>query len=81
MVKGRKGLLIVILKEKINVDKLPADLRVYISKYDLYLWYRRKVGSHILASFAPPLHTESGTGLQTITELVGTFEVRGLFGP
>ena len=33
MVNGRKDLLIVILKEKINVDRLPADLRVYISKY------------------------------------------------
>ena len=33
MVKGRKDLLIVILKEKINVDKLPADLRVYIRKF------------------------------------------------
>ena len=33
MVKGKKDLLIVILKEKINVDRLPADLRVYISKY------------------------------------------------
>ena len=33
MVNGRKDLLIVILKEKINVDKLPVDLRVYISKY------------------------------------------------
>ena len=32
MVKGRKDLLIVILKENINVKKLPADLRVYISK-------------------------------------------------
>ena len=32
MVKGRKDLLIVILKEKINIDKLPADLRVYIRK-------------------------------------------------
>ena len=32
MVKGRKDLLIVILKEKINVDKLPPNLRVYISK-------------------------------------------------
>ena len=35
MVKGRKDLLIVILKEKINIDKLPADLRVYIRKYNL----------------------------------------------
>ena len=33
MVNGRKDLLIVILKEKINVNKLPPDLRVYISKY------------------------------------------------
>ena len=33
MVNGRNDLLIVILKEKINVDKLPPDLRVYISKY------------------------------------------------
>ena len=33
MVKGRKDLLIVILKEKINVDRLPADLRAYIRKY------------------------------------------------
>ena len=33
MVKGRKDLLIVILKEKINIDKLPADLRVYIRKF------------------------------------------------
>ena len=33
MVKGRKDLLIVILKEKINVGKLPAALRVYISKF------------------------------------------------
>ena len=32
MVKGRKDLLIVILKENINVDKLPADLRVYVRK-------------------------------------------------
>ena len=33
MVKGRRNLLIVILKEKINVEKLPADLRVYIRKF------------------------------------------------
>ena len=32
MVNGRKDLLIVILKEKINVDKLPPDLRTYIRK-------------------------------------------------
>ena len=32
VVKGRKDLLIVILKEKINLDKLPADLKTYISK-------------------------------------------------
>ena len=36
MVKGRKDLLIVILKENINVDKLPADLRVYIRKYTCF---------------------------------------------
>ena len=34
MVNGRKDLLIVILKEKIDVDKLPADLRVYIRTFD-----------------------------------------------
>ena len=33
MVKGRKDLLIVILKEKIKVEKLPPDLRVYISNF------------------------------------------------
>ena len=33
MVKGRKDLLIAILKEKINVQKLPANLRVYIRKF------------------------------------------------
>ena len=33
MVNGRKDLLIVILKEKINVDRLPADLRPYLSKF------------------------------------------------
>ena len=33
MVNGKKDLLIVILKEKINVDRLPADLRAYIRKY------------------------------------------------
>ena len=33
MVKGRKDLLIIILKKKINVDKLPPDLRAYISKH------------------------------------------------
>ena len=33
MVNGRKDLLIVILKEKINVDKLPPDLRPYLSKF------------------------------------------------
>ena len=32
VVKGRKDLLIVILKKKINLDKLPADLKTYISK-------------------------------------------------
>ena len=32
VVNGRTDLLIVILKEKINVEKLPADLRPYISK-------------------------------------------------
>ena len=37
MVKGRKDLLIVILKEKINVDKLPADLRVYIRKFTTFM--------------------------------------------
>ena len=35
MVNGRKDLLIVILKENINVDRLPADLRVYIRKLQL----------------------------------------------
>ena len=34
---GRKDLLIVILKEQINVTKLPPDLRAYISKIcDIY---------------------------------------------
>ena len=33
MVNGRKDLLIVILKENINVDRLPADLRPYIREY------------------------------------------------
>ena len=33
VVNGRKDLLIVILKEKINAEKLPADLRVYIRKF------------------------------------------------
>ena len=33
MVKGRKDLLIVILKEKINEEKLPPNLRVYIRKF------------------------------------------------
>ena len=32
VVNGRKDLLIVIQKENINVDKLPPDLRPYISK-------------------------------------------------
>ena len=32
MVNGRKDLLIVILKERIEVDRLPADLRPYIRK-------------------------------------------------
>ena len=32
VVNGRKDLLIVIMKEKINVDKLPANLRPYIRK-------------------------------------------------
>ena len=30
VVNGRKDLLIVILKEKINVEKLPVNLRPYI---------------------------------------------------
>ena len=34
---GRKDLLIVILKEKINVEKLPPDLRAYISKFISFL--------------------------------------------
>ena len=33
VVNGRKDLLIVILKEKINVEKLPPDLRPYIRKF------------------------------------------------
>ena len=33
VVEGKKDLLIVILKEKINVDRLPANLRVYIRKF------------------------------------------------
>ena len=33
MVNGRKDLLIVILKEKINVDRLPPDLRPYIRRF------------------------------------------------
>ena len=37
VVNGRKDLLIVIQKEKINVSKLPPDLRPYISKYCLVL--------------------------------------------
>ena len=37
MAKGRKDLLIVILKEKINVQKLPPDLRVYISKFTNFM--------------------------------------------
>ena len=38
VVNGRKDLLIVILKEKINVDKLPEELKPYIRKFtNLYL--------------------------------------------
>ena len=37
MVKGRRNLLIVTLKEKINVEKLPADLRVYIRKFTRFM--------------------------------------------
>ena len=33
MVNGRKELLIVILKEKINVEKLPRDFRPYIREF------------------------------------------------
>ena len=33
MVNGRKDLLIVILKEKINVDRLSPDLRPYIRRF------------------------------------------------
>ena len=33
VVHGRKDLLIIILKEKMNLDNLPQDLRTYISKY------------------------------------------------
>ena len=33
VVEGRKDLLIVILKEKINVEKLPPDLRPYIRRF------------------------------------------------
>ena len=33
MVNGRKDLLIVILKERINADRLPPDLRPYLSKF------------------------------------------------
>ena len=36
MVKGRQDLLIVIMKEKINVEKLPPNLRVYIRKFVSY---------------------------------------------
>ena len=38
MVNGRKDLLIVILKKKINVEKLPPDLKPYIRKFaNVYL--------------------------------------------
>ena len=33
MVKGRKDLLIGILKDRISVNKLPAALRVYIRNF------------------------------------------------
>ena len=33
VVNGRKDLLIMVLKEKINVEKLPPDLRAYVRKY------------------------------------------------
>ena len=32
MVSGRKDFLIVILKEQINMDKLPPELQTYLSK-------------------------------------------------
>ena len=32
VVNGRKNLLIIILKEKMNLDNLPQDLRTYIRK-------------------------------------------------
>ena len=35
VVKGRRDLLIVIRKDKIKAEKLPPDLRPYISKYKL----------------------------------------------
>ena len=33
MVNGRKDFLIVILKERMNMDKLPPELRTYLSEY------------------------------------------------
>ena len=33
MVSGRKDFLIVILKERMNMDKLPQVIKTYLSKY------------------------------------------------
>ena len=33
MVNGRKDFLIVILKEQINMNKLPPELQTYLSKW------------------------------------------------
>ena len=38
VVNERKDLLIVILKEKIDVEKLPPDLRPYIRKFMLVVF-------------------------------------------
>ena len=51
MVKGRNNLLIAILKEKINVEKLPANLRVYIRKF---------VSPLIVAKNHVPVYTQYG---------------------
>ena len=71
VVHGRKDLLIVILKEKINVDKLPPDLRPYIRK-STPIWFFKCSSNEIEMKYTKDYHSVR-KHMHTFLLISGTF--------
>ena len=74
VVTGRKNLLIVIQKENININRLPPDLRPYISKSEYFtLSEKGSLGCNVYQIFRTALEKKNKSGPCGTSEMYHIF--------